>query len=96
MTVDESWAAPERETVINMNDSNDLVRIWTAQLPVIRRLSADPRFQKIGEGEHWAEFTIPAARWNPVTGAKRKGVPLSPERRAAALAALAKGRTGRL
>ena len=68
--------ATERETVITVNDEDKLVHIWTAQRPVINRMQKHPSFTllKAGtyEGSPWAEFTIPADQWNPVTGVKRK------------------------
>ena len=88
------WTADERETVIHLSDADDLVVIWTAQLHVIRRLSKDTRFTLTegSEDEHWATFSIPAKAWNPVTGAKRKGTPQTPEQRERAIRNLAKGR----
>jgi len=79
--------ATERETVITVSDEDKLVHIWTAQRPVINRMQKHPSFTllKAGtyEGSPWAEFTIPADQWNPVTGAKRRSN-LTDEQRAAA------------
>ena len=66
----------ERETVINLSDGDDTVRIWTAQQTTLRRLRGDARFTEVESGvedgtEH-ASFTIPKDQWNPVSGAKRQ------------------------
>ena len=65
----------ERETVITTSDGDDLVRIWTAQRTVIHRLRKHQAFTEVRSGDDngaWAEFTIPADRWSPATGAKRR------------------------
>jgi hypothetical protein len=71
-----SLNAHERETVINASDGDDLVRILTHQLRFLGRLRKDERFTEIRSGyegtTEWAEFTIPASLWNPITGAKRR------------------------
>ena len=90
-----SWTPSERETVINLDDEHPLVRIWTAQRPVITRLDKDPRFTCVRRGDHSAEFTIPVDQWNPATGAKRKSAPMTPERRAEVAARFAAARGAR-
>jgi hypothetical protein len=69
-----SLTAPERETVINTTDADDLVTIWTAQRPYITKLRRHPKVSEIRSGSagstEWAEFTA-ADQWNPVTGVKR-------------------------
>ena len=75
----------ERETVVNTSDGDDVVRVYTQQRKYIHRLLADHRFTLIGQGTHndgirWAEFTIPASDWNPLTGAKRRSG-MTPEQR---------------
>lgn len=73
----------ERETVINMSDGDEMVRIWTAQRKVLTQCRKDAAFREVASGfrgsTEWAEFTIPADRWNPRTGRKRQ---LSEEQRA--------------
>lgn len=77
----------ERETVVTTSDGDDLVRVWTAQRTVITRISRDSRFTIVGSGEHdgsrWVSATIPAEKWNPVTGAKRTRT-MTDEQKAAA------------
>jgi hypothetical protein len=67
--------ASERETVVNATDADDIVRIWSAQRRYITRLRKHPRVTEIRagtvDGTEWAEFTVPADQWNPVTGVKR-------------------------
>lgn len=79
--------APERETVVNADDDASTVRIWTAQRRYITRLRRNSAFTETATGFHgsteWAEFTIPAADWNPASGAKRR-VNLTDEQRQAA------------
>lgn len=80
--------AAERETTITSTDADREVRIWTCQRKYLGRLRRDRRFTETAGGFYgtteWAEFTIPAASWNPVTGAKRAGRPLTDEQRARA------------
>ena len=74
--VGHSLSAAERETTVTITDADDMVRIWTAQRRYLGRLRRHPSFTEVKSGTHggteWAEFTIPAAEWNPATGAKRK------------------------
>jgi hypothetical protein len=53
---------------------------------------SEDQVRYVRSGEHdgcpWAEYTIPADRWSPVTGAKRT-VRMSTEQRAAAAQRLA-------
>lgn len=68
----------ERETVVTVTDSSDVVNIWTCRRKDITRLRKHDSYTQIRSGFHgsteWAEFTIPADSWNPATGAKRKRV----------------------
>ena len=77
----------ERETTISCTDGDAEVRIWTAQRRFITKLRHNPNFTQTGSGyfgsTEWAQFTIPAERWNPATGAKRVRSPLTDERREA-------------
>ena len=79
--------ADERETVINATDTDDVVRIWTAQRKYIGALRRHPSFTQTRTGHHdsteWAEFTIPADEWNPTRGARIHRQPRSDEQRAA-------------
>lgn len=68
-------AAFERETTVTMSDGDPLVRIWSCQRPTITRLRKKPgAFKEIASGydgtREWAEFTIPAERFNLARGAK--------------------------
>lgn len=64
-----SLTAPERETIVNASDADDLVRVWTAQRRYITKMRKSPLFTEAATGFHgkteWAEFTIPADRWSP-------------------------------
>lgn len=77
----------ERETIVNASDGDDEVRIWTAQRRYITKLRNHPRATEVKGGfygtSEWAEFTIPASQWNPVSGIKRQST-MSEEQRAAA------------
>lgn len=59
-----SLTGPERETVVNSNDADELASIYTAQRRVINRLKRNPAAVLVEEGEHegspWARFTLPA------------------------------------
>ncbi len=80
----------ERETIVNASDGDDTVHIWTAQRTALTRLRRNPAFTQVDTGHHgsteWAEFTIPADRWNPASGAKRRQRPMTDEQRAVAAA----------
>ena len=84
--------ADERETTVTATDGDDVVRIWTAQRRFIGRLRRHPKVTEVGTGHfggsEWAEFTVPASEWNPVSGIKRAGRPMTEEQRAAAVARL--------
>jgi hypothetical protein len=75
------------ETTIVSNDGDKFINIWSAQRKYINRLRkavAPGRVEELRTGFHgdteWAEFRIPAALWNPVTGLKRV-VNMSDERK---------------
>lgn len=83
-----SLSSFERETIVTTSDGDDLVRVWTAQRTAITRISRDTRFTIVDSGEHegtrWVSATIPADKWNPVTGAKRNRTMTDEQKRAAA------------
>jgi hypothetical protein len=58
-----SFTAPERETVIVLNDADELATVYTAQRPVITRLKKNPAARLVNEGRYgrsqWAEFELP-------------------------------------
>jgi hypothetical protein len=60
----DSLTAAERETVITMNDEDDVADIWTAQRPIITKLKKNAAAILTEEGKHgstvWARFTLPA------------------------------------
>lgn len=88
----------ERETTITSTDADDNVLIWSMQRRYIGAMKRNPKFTLRREGSigttAWAEFSIPAADWNPATGAKRK-VQMSEERRAELSARLSKMRAAK-
>jgi hypothetical protein len=59
-----SLTAPERETIINFNDGEDIAYIYTAQRKIITKLKKNPsatlKEEGVFEGTAWARFTIPA------------------------------------
>jgi hypothetical protein len=75
----------EQETVINMSDGDDTVRLWTAQRTVIRACENNPDWTMVRSGwedtTRWAEFTIPKRLFR--FGSKRR-VSFTAEQRAAA------------
>jgi hypothetical protein len=89
-------SATERETVIQAADDGADVSIWTAQSKVINRLKKHPSFTLVGEGFYgstaWASFTIPAADWNPASGAKRQRKPLTDSQKSTLRMRLAEAR----
>ena len=91
-----SRTAAERETTVSVTDADTHVHIWTARRKDITRLRKHSGATEMRSGfdgtTEWAEFTIPADRWNPATGIRRQGRKLTPEQRAAAAARLAKAR----
>ena len=73
-----------RRTVIAMGDDDPLVRIWSRQPDVIRRLRRRPdRFSQIRAGldgpAEWAEFTTPAGGF-VLAAAARRPIAVSPQR----------------
>lgn len=60
--------AAERETVVNINDTDNLVHIWTARRQDITAMRSKPAYTEIATGIHdrteWAEFTIPLRAWS--------------------------------
>lgn len=54
----------ERETIVSMNDGDEVAHVYTAQRKVITRLKNNPAAALVAEGTHdgsvWARFTIPA------------------------------------
>ena len=71
-----SLSASERETVIVLNDEEDVTHIYTAQRPWITRLrkNASARLLEEGsfEGSAWARFEVPKELVN-VRPKRRKG-----------------------
>ena len=59
-----SLTAYERETIITMNDEEDIARIWTAQRRIITKLRRNQAAKLIEEGTYgrtaWASFEIPS------------------------------------
>lgn len=80
--------AEERETVVNATDADDVLRIWTAQRRFITHLRRHPKVTETRtgrvDGTEWAEFTIPADAWSPVTGVRRASGHSFEQNRAAA------------
>ena len=75
-----SLVAAERETIVNMSDADDTVRIWSSQRSVIAAMRRKPEhFTEVDSGVHgsspWASFTSVTDRWSLTTGARRKGTP---------------------
>lgn len=81
--------AAERETVITVSDADDHVHVWTAQRPVITAMLKRSEIVTLRQGYDkagtaWAEFSIPARLWSPVTGLKRKSSMTAEQKQAAA------------
>lgn len=58
-----SFTAPERETVIVLNDADELATVYTSQRSVITRPKKNPAARLVKEGRYgrsrWAEFELP-------------------------------------
>lgn len=78
-----SLTPPERETIITLNDEDDVAHIWTAQRPMITKLRRNAAATLLSEGKHdgsvWAEFEVPKALVSIRT--KRVKRELTPEQR---------------
>lgn len=78
-----SLTAPERETIITMNDEDEVAHIYTAQRPVITKLRKNPAAKLLSEGKSgssvYAEFEIDAGLIS--IRSKRVKLDLSPEER---------------
>jgi hypothetical protein len=55
-----SLTAPERETIITLNDEDETAEIWTAQRPWITKLKKNPSAVLLEEGKHDGSV---ASRW---------------------------------
>lgn len=73
--------AYERETTVTTSDGDELVHIYTCQKRYITKLRRNSRVNEVKTGVHdgteWAQFTVAASDWNPVTGVKRNTKPLT-------------------
>jgi hypothetical protein len=73
-----SLTAPERETIISLNDEDETAEIWTAQRPWITKLRKNPSATLLEEGKHdgsvWARFEVPKELVS-VRPKRRKGRP---------------------
>lgn len=94
-----SLTPPERETTVTVSDADTNVHIWTARRKDLSRLRKNSQAIEIRSGfdgsTEWAEFTIPADKWNPASGIKRRGREWTPEERQAAADRLAKARAAK-
>lgn len=94
-----SLTAAERETVIQVDDSRGDVQLYSAQLPVIRRVLGDDRWTVIEHGEfdgsEFIKATCSYKDWTPTGGMKRKSRPMTDEEKAAAAERLQKAREGK-
>ena len=58
-----SLTAPERETIITLNDEDETAEVWTAQRPWITKLKRNPAATLLEEGIHdgsvSARFELP-------------------------------------
>lgn len=92
-----SLTAPERETIILMNDEDSTASVSTHQRTIITKLKANPAAKLIKEGLHgktaWAEFELPAALVSFRSAKKTSN--LTPEQKAAAAQRLAAARAAR-
>jgi hypothetical protein len=79
-----SLTAPERETVVNFSDADDVAYIYTAQRRVITKLKKNPTAVLIEEGVHdgsvWARFELPK-EFISFRSAKRAVKPLTEQER---------------
>lgn len=90
------WTSPERETTLTMNDESDVVLLWSAQRKYVNRVLADDRWTVLEsgvneEGQPWVSASIPASKYSPLTGVKRKNN-MTPEQKAAAAERLRRNR----
>jgi hypothetical protein len=58
-----SLTAPERETIVTLNDEDETAHVYSAQRPVITKLRKNPAAILLEEGTHdgsaWARFELP-------------------------------------
>jgi hypothetical protein len=87
----------EQETTVTYVRSDDKVHIYTANPKHLRRLRMDERATVTRDFGDSAEFTVPAAWFDPLTGFKTRRKPLTAEQRQAATErlALARSKQGR-
>ena len=91
-----SLTAAERETVVQVDDGGELVRLWSAQRPVIRRIQSDSRWTIVETGDDggspYISATCLASDWNPLSGMKKRRKPMTDEQKQAAADRLARAR----
>jgi hypothetical protein len=83
-----SFTAPERETVVVLNDADDHAIVYTSQRAVITRLKKNPAARLVREGRcgrsPWADFELPK-RFVSFRSKERRFNGEERQRRAAAL-----------
>lgn len=89
----------EHETIVTVSRTDDTVSIYSTDPRYIRKLRKDDRYTvarvHTEDGEVVAvDATIPQARFNALTGAKRRSRPMTPEQREAASERLRRAREG--
>ena len=72
----------EQETTITHIRSNKTILIYTANAVHLRKLRKESRATEVNGGEDWAEFTVSASDFDPLTGFKRRTKPLTEQQRA--------------
>lgn len=87
----------EHETIVTVSRTQELVSIYTSDPRYIRRIRKDDRYTVTREHSEDGEVvaidaTIPQARFNALTGAKRRSRPMTPEQRQAASERLRRAR----
>lgn len=91
-----SLTLAERETTVTATEADEWVEIHTFQRrymgALLRKLPNSNMLVAKHEPGEYLHVRLPAHEWNPATGVKRKGKPLTPERRAELAEQLAKGR----
>lgn len=85
----------EWETTVTYSHTDDVVRIYTANPKHLNRLRKDKRATLVKDYGESADFTVPAKQFDPLTGFKRQGKPMTPEQKAASAARLASARNNR-
>lgn len=85
-------ARDEQETTVTAGRDESVVRIWSNNVPHVRKLRKNPRVTQTSGDEFEGFFEVDTTDYDPLIGFRRKGRAMTDEQRAAAAERLANAR----